>query len=112
MTKEEFLDKEHAFVRGTDTDVVRFYHTTIMKIFDDIEKEKTMNDIYVLITQPCYRYYNFYKTEDEAKKELENFNQAYPDSYATIEKWDIVKFGNWVARSFEGVDSSLRHHIG
>ena len=28
MTKEEFLDKEHAFVRGTDTDVVRFYQWT------------------------------------------------------------------------------------
>ena len=39
MTREEFLAKEHAFVCGTDTDVVRFYHTTIMKIFDDMEKE-------------------------------------------------------------------------
>lgn len=42
MTKEEFLDKEHAFVCGTDTDVVRFYHTTIMKIFDDMKNEKTI----------------------------------------------------------------------
>ena len=112
MTREEFLDKERDFASGTDTDVVRFYHTTIMKIFDDIEKEKTMNDIYVLITQPHYTHYNFYKTEDEAKKELENFKQACPDSYATIEKWDMAKFGNWVARSFDSVDSSLRHHIG
>ena len=46
------------------------------------------------------------------KKEWENFKQAYPDAYAEIEKWDMVKFANWVARSFEGVDSSLRHHIG
>ena len=38
MTREEFLNKERDFVRGTDTDIVRFYHTTIMKIFDDIEE--------------------------------------------------------------------------
>ena len=71
-----------------------------------------MNEIYVLITQPHYTQYNFYKTENEAKKEWENFKQAYPDAYAEIEKWDMIKFANWVARSFESVDSSLRHHIG
>lgn len=42
MTRKEFLDKEHTFVCGTDTDVVRFYHITIMKIFDDMKKEKTI----------------------------------------------------------------------
>jgi hypothetical protein len=35
MTKQEFLDKEHEFGQGKDTDVVKFYHNIIMKIFDE-----------------------------------------------------------------------------
>ena len=112
MTREEFLDKERAFGFGTDTDVVKFYHTTIMKIFEDMEKEKTMNDVYVLITQPHYTHYNFYKTEAEAKKEWENFKQAYPDSYATIEKCDMIKFANWVSNRLDSIDNRKTSYIG
>ena len=39
MTKQEFLDKEHEFGQGKDTDVVKFYHNIIMKIFDEQDDE-------------------------------------------------------------------------
>lgn len=39
MTKQEFLDKEHEFGQGKDTDVVKFYHNIIMKIFDEQSDE-------------------------------------------------------------------------
>ena len=39
MTKQEFLDKELEFSQGKDTDVVKFYHNIIMKIFDEQSDE-------------------------------------------------------------------------
>ena len=39
MTKLEFLDKEREFAQGKDTDVVKFYHNTIMKIFEEQDEE-------------------------------------------------------------------------
>lgn len=39
MTKQEFLDKEHEFGQGKDTDVVKFYHNIIMKIFEEQSDE-------------------------------------------------------------------------
>lgn len=39
MTKQEFLDKEQEFSQGKDTDVVKFYHNIIMKIFDEQSDE-------------------------------------------------------------------------
>lgn len=39
MTKQEFLDKEKEFNQSNDTDVVKFYHNIIMKIFDEQDDE-------------------------------------------------------------------------
>lgn len=39
MTKQEFLDKELEFSQGKDTDVVKFYHNIVMKIFDEQSDE-------------------------------------------------------------------------
>lgn len=39
MTKQEFLDKEHEFGQGKDTDAVKFYHNIIMKIFEEQDDE-------------------------------------------------------------------------
>jgi phosphomannomutase len=39
MTKQEFLDKELELGQGKDTDVGKFYHNIIMKIFDEQEDE-------------------------------------------------------------------------
>lgn len=39
MTKQEFLDKELEFNQSNDTDVVKFYHNIIMKIFDEQDDE-------------------------------------------------------------------------
>lgn len=111
MTRKEFLDKEHDFVGGTDTDVVRFYHTTIMNIFDDMEKEKQMNEIYVLITQPNYTHYDFYKTEKEALDVKEQVKKFDPKSYAEVEKWDMIQFANWVSKNLQVLNMSP-YHIG
>lgn len=39
MTKQEFLDKENEFNHSNDTDVGKFYHNIIMKIFDEQDDE-------------------------------------------------------------------------
>ena len=39
MTRQEFLDKENEFNQSNDTDVVKFYHNIIMKIFDEQDDE-------------------------------------------------------------------------
>lgn len=39
MTKQEFLDKEIEIGQGKYTDVGKFYHNIIMKIFDEQENE-------------------------------------------------------------------------
>lgn len=57
-----------------------------------------MNEIYVLIYQPYTTIYQFYHTEEEAYKDLEAYKKNQPDLYAVVEKWDMVKFANWVSR--------------
>lgn len=39
MTKQEFLDKELELGQGKDTDIGKFYHNIIMKIFDEQSDE-------------------------------------------------------------------------
>lgn len=43
MTRQEFLDKENEFNQSNDTDVVKFYHNIIMKIFDEHEFKVTFD---------------------------------------------------------------------
>lgn len=59
-----------------------------------------MNEIYVLIYQPYTTMYEFYHTEEEAQKALEVYKKNQPNLYAVVEKWDMVKFANWVSHLF------------
>lgn len=112
MTREEFLDKERDFARGIDTDVVRFYHTTIMKIFDDIEKEKTMGEIYVVSFTQKYIHYNFYDNEEQAKNDYEIFKKADPNGCVKLEKWSMMQFANWVSNRLDSIDYRKTSYIG
>lgn len=70
-----------------------------------------MNEIFVLIYQPYYTNYEFYHTEEEALNARNIFKQHNPDKYAEIEKWDMVKFANWIANELHIIGQS-RFHIG
>ncbi len=56
-----------------------------------------MNEIFVFIYQPYTAMYEFYHTEEEAQKALEAYKKNQPNLYAVVEKWDMVKFANWVS---------------
>jgi hypothetical protein len=74
-------------------------------------KEKQMNEIYVLIYQPHTTIYQFYHTEEEAHKTLEAYKKNQPNLYAVVEKWDMVKFANWIANELSIIGQS-GFHIG
>lgn len=73
MTKQEFLDKEREFSQGKDTDVVKFYHNIIMKIFeeqsDEISKalEMCRDGLLKVCTERL----------DDKVKQLEELNNSY-----------------------------------
>lgn len=56
-----------------------------------------MNEIFVLMYQSTRTMYQFYHTEEEAQKTLETYKKNQPNLYAVVEKWDMVKFANWVS---------------
>ena len=70
-----------------------------------------MNEIYVLITQPRYTNYDFYKTEIEALDVKEQVKKINPESYAAVEKWDMIQFANWVSKNLQELNMSP-YHIG
>lgn len=74
-------------------------------------RSKKMNEIYVLITQPRYTNYDFYKTEKEALDVKEQVKKINPESYAAVEKWDMIQFANWVSKNLQELNMSP-YHIG
>ena len=57
----------------------------------------SINEIYLLIYQQHTTVYQFYHTEEEAQNALEAYKKNQPNLYAVVEKWDMVKFANWVS---------------
>ena len=60
-----------------------------------------MNEIYVLITQPNYLHYEFFRTEKEAQDKCDKIKKFDEKSYAIVEKWDIVQFANWISQKVQ-----------
>lgn len=56
-----------------------------------------MNETFVFIYQPYTTVHEFYYTEEEAQKALEAYKKNQPNLYAVVEKWDMIKFANWVS---------------
>lgn len=100
MTKQEFLDKEHEFGQGKDTDVVKFYHNIIMKIFeeqsDEISKALEMGRDGLLKVSSQMLDDKAKKLEELAHSYLLEFKKEFIEKYEKEHEFKVT---------FEGAES-------